>query len=155
MRSLIQQYKFTDRHELRIVFGRWLAAAGAPLLADCDFIVPVPLHRRRLLSRRFNQSAMLAKEVGRLTGHTVLPDALLRVRRTRPQIGLSEEQRRLNVQRAFRVSPAASAAVSGRHVVLIDDVMTTGATVNACARVLRRAGAARIDVLTLALVSLE
>lgn len=155
MRTLIHQFKFLDRGDLRVLFGRWLLAAGASLLTDCDVLVPVPLHRRRLLSRRFNQSAMLAKEVGRLSEHPVIANGLRRVRRTRPQIGLSEEQRRANVRRAFRLTARAATAVEGRNVVLIDDVITTGATVNACARVLRRAGARRVDVLALAVVGLD
>ena len=155
MRTLIHQFKFMDHGDLKVLFGRWLAAAGAPLLADCELIMPVPLHRRRLLSRRFNQSAMLAKEVGRSSGLAVYPNGLRRVRRTRPQIGLSEDQRRANVRRAFKLTAAAEAAVAGRRVLLVDDVITTGATVNACARVLKRAGASRVDVLALALVGLE
>lgn len=155
MRTLIHQFKFMDRGDLKVLFGRWLAASGAPLLADCELIMPVPLHRRRLLSRRFNQSAMLAKEVGRSSGLAVYPNGLRRVRRTRPQIGLSEDQRRANVRRAFKLTAAAEAAVAGRRVLLVDDVITTGATVNACARVLKRAGASRVDVLALALVGLE
>ena len=154
MRTLIHQFKFSDRADLRVLFGRWLIAAGEPLLGDCDLVLPVPLHRRRLLSRRFNQSAMLAQEVGRLAGRYVLTNGLRRVRRTRPQIGLSEDQRRANVRRAFRLTPSAEAAVGGRNVLLVDDVITTGATVNACARVLKRAGAKRVDVLALAIVGL-
>lgn len=154
MRTLIHQFKFSDRSDLRVLFGRWLLAAGAPLIRDCDVLMPVPLHRRRLLSRRFNQSAMLAKELGRLTGHDTIVDGLSRVRQTRPQVGLSEDQRRANVRRAFRLTAAAARAVEGRNVVLVDDVITTGATANACARVLRRAGAKRVDVLALAIVGL-
>lgn len=155
MRALVHQFKFGDRGDLRVLFGRWLTSAGAELLADCDVIMPVPLHRRRLLSRRFNQSAMLAKEVARLSGREMIANGLRRVRQTRPQIGLSEDQRRANVRRAFRLTSAAEAAVKGRKVVLVDDVITTGATVNACARALKRAGVARVDVLGLALVGLE
>lgn len=155
MRTLIHQFKFLDRGDLKVLFGKWLAAAGAPLLGECDLIMPVPLHRRRLLWRRFNQSAMLAKEVGRSAGLPVIANGLRRVRRTRPQIGLSEEQRRANVRRAFKLTTAAEAAVAEQRVLLVDDVITTGATVNACARVLKRAGATRVDVLALALVGLE
>lgn len=155
MRTLIHQFKFMDRGDLKVLFGKWLAAAGAPLLAECDLVMPVPLHRRRLLSRRFNQSAMLAKEIGRSCGLPVIPNGLRRVRRTRPQVGLSEDQRRANVRRAFRLTRAAEAAAAGKRVLLVDDVITTGATVNACARVLKQAGATRVDILALALVGLE
>lgn len=154
MRTLVHQFKFSDRGDLSVLFGRWLVTAGEVLLRDSDVLMPVPLHRRRLLSRRFNQSAMLAKEVGRLTQHEVIPNGLRRVRRTRPQIGLTEDQRRANVRRAFRLTASAAVAVQGRRVLLIDDVITTGATVNACARVLKRAGATRVDVLALAIVGL-
>jgi predicted amidophosphoribosyltransferase len=94
MRDLIESFKYGDRHEGLPLFGRWLAAAGAELLADADLIVPVPLYRSRLWSRRFNQSALLARAVGRLTGVPVDCFLLGRVRRTPSQIGLTAEQRR-------------------------------------------------------------
>jgi ComF family protein len=153
MRRLVHDLKFRDRHDARRLFGRWLAEAGAELLRDADVIVPVPLTRGRLLSRRFNQSAILALEVSRLTGVAVDPLALRRVRRTRPQVGLTRLQRRQNVAGAFAVPRGCKALIAGANVVLIDDVITTGATAEACARALRRAGAARIDALSLALVT--
>jgi ComF family protein len=153
MRRLVHDLKFRDRHDARRLFGRWLAEAGAELLFSADLIVPVPLTRGRLLSRRFNQSAILALEVSRLTGVALDPLALRRTRRTRPQVGLTRPQRRQNVAGAFAVPPAHKARIAGANVVLIDDVITTGATAAACARALRRAGAARIDVLSLALVT--
>jgi ComF family protein len=130
-----------------------LAQAGAELLADADLIVPEPLTRARLLARRFNQSAILALEVARIAGIEADPPALLRTRRTKPQIGLSRQQRRQNVAGAFAVAADRKARIAGAKVVLVDDVITTGATAAACARTLRRAGAARVDVLTLALVT--
>jgi ComF family protein len=153
MRTLIHDLKFHDRHDARRLFGRWLAEAGAELLADADLIVPVPLTRTRLLSRRFNQSALLAHEVARVAHVKVEPLVLLRVRPTKPQVGLSRQQRRQNVTGAFAVSRARKAVVAGAKIVLVDDVITTGATVEACARTLKRAGAARVDVLALALVA--
>ncbi|HAC57128.1 MAG TPA: amidophosphoribosyltransferase, partial [Rhodobiaceae bacterium] len=111
-----------------------------------------PLHRRRLFSRRFNQSAELSRALARETGLEYLPELLMRVRATRPQVGLSGDQRRRNVAGAFRPGPGAEALVRDRHVVLIDDVMTTGATAEACARVLVHAGAAEVSVLCLARV---
>ena len=141
--------KFHDRHDARRLFGRWLAQAGAELLADADLIVPVPLTRTRLLSRRFNQSAILAHEVARVAHVKVEPLALLRVRSSKPQVGLSREQRSRNVSGAFAVAPARKVAISGAKIVLVDDVITTGATAEACARALRRAGAASVDVLAL------
>lgn len=153
MRELVHDLKFRDRHDARRLFGRWLAEAGAGLLADADLIVPVPLTRGRLFGRRFNQSAILALEVSRLTGVKAETLALLRVRRTPPQVGLTREQRRQNVAGAFAVAGDRKARIEGAKVVLIDDVITTGATAGACARALKRAGAARVDGLALALVT--
>jgi ComF family protein len=150
MRDLIQSFKYRDRQEGLVLFARWLQRAGAELLTDSDLIVPVPLYPSRLRWRRFNQSAMLASALGRLTGLPVDCFVLKRVRRTSSQVGLSADQRRRNVAGAFRVDPARAHCLKGRKVVLVDDVITTGATAEACARVLRRAKAARVDVLALA-----
>jgi ComF family protein len=149
MQDLIQSFKYGDRHEGLPLFGRWLATAGAELLADADLIVPVPLYRSRLWARRFNQSALLARAVGRLTGVPVDCFLLGRVKRTPSQVGLTAAQRRRNVAGAFRVS-GARAHLRGKRIVVVDDVITTGATADACARTLKRAGAARIDILALA-----
>ncbi|HEX7073372.1 MAG TPA: ComF family protein [Hyphomicrobiaceae bacterium] len=153
LRDLIHQLKYADSHIARRLFGRWLAEAGAELLRDADLIVPVPLDRWRLLKRRFNQAAILSRELHRLTGTPWDPLVLLRSKRTATQVGLTRDQRRRNVQGAFSVDPARANAVENRAIVLVDDVITTGATVEACARVLKRAGAARVDVLALGLVT--
>ena len=149
MRELIQSFKYGDRHEGVPLFGRWMATAGAELLADADVILPVPLYRSRLWSRRFNQSAMLAHAVGHLTGVPVDCFLLARVKRTHAQVGLTAVQRRKNVAGAFRVT-AAKGALRQKRIVVVDDVITTGASAEACARVLKRAGAARVDILALA-----
>jgi len=153
IRTLVHDLKFHDRHDARRLFGRWLAEASAELLADADLLVPVPLTRRRLLSRRFNQSALLAHEVAGPTGIAVEPLALLRVRPTKPQVGLSRQQRRDNVANAFAIAHGRKGIIAGKKIFLVDDVITTGATAEACARALKRAGAARVDVLALAMVT--
>ena len=155
MRTLIHQFKYADRHDARALFGRWLAEVGRDLIAGVDVVVPVPLNRWRLLSRRFNQAAILAQEMSRQTGLAVQLHLLQRSRSTGTQVGLTRDQRRRNLAGAFSVPRRRRASLEGRNVLLIDDVITTGATVEACARALKRAGAARVDVLALALVTSE
>ncbi len=153
MRDLIHDFKFRDRHDLRQLLGRWLLEAGRDVLPDADIVVPVPLGRWRLIQRSFNQAALLAQDVARTEKLKFAPQALLRTRKTRPQVGLTRLERHKNVSGAFAVANTWKASMSGRNVVLIDDVITTGATVGACATALKRAGAARVDVLALALVT--
>ncbi len=153
MRTLVHALKFQDRQDTRRLLGKWLIEAGRELIANCDIVVPVPLARRRLLARRFNQAAILAREVARQTGLTYEPLLLERTRATESQVGLTRDQRRRNVSGAFIVPERRRADIEGKSVLLIDDVLTTGSTVGACARVLRRAGATRVDVLTLAMVT--
>lgn len=153
MRALVHDLKFHDRHDARKLFGRWLAEAGNELLCTADVLVPIPLHRLKLVKRRFNQSALLSLELSRLTGITNAPTALVRTRRTEPQVGLTAHQRIDNVKGAFAVPPRWRPHVEGRRVLLIDDVITTGATVSAATAALLKAGAANVDVLALALVT--
>ena len=153
MRTLVHQFKYADRHDARQLFGRWLAEAGRELLQGIDVIVPVPMSRLRLLLRRFNQAAVLACELGRQTGIAVDPHLLVRARSAPRQVGLTRDQRRRNMAGAFHVPPARLPRLNGRSILLIDDVITTGATVNACARALKRAGAQRVEVLALGLVT--
>ncbi len=148
-RALVHRLKYSDRAELARPIARWMARAGAELLADADLLAPAPLHPLRLWRRRFNQAAALAAEVSRLTGKPCDLSGLLR-QGDAHQIGLSRAQRAENVQGVFRV--ADGALVRGRNVVLIDDVLTSGATANAASRVLLRAGAKRVDVLVFARV---
>ena len=153
LQSLIHGFKYSDRHDARRLFGRWLVVAGKALIEDCDLIVPIPLNRWRLLERRFNQSAMLALEVGRISQTPVRVDALTRYRRTRSQVGLTTLERHANVANAFAVAKSVQHDIVGRRVLVVDDVITTGATSNAAATALLRAGAVRVDVLALALVT--
>jgi ComF family protein len=155
VRDLIHRLKYGDRHDARRLFARWLSDAGKELLQDCDLIVPVPLNRWRLLRRRFNQAALLAGELEKLTGIRCEPLVLTRPRRTPRQVGLTDVQRRRNMAGAFAVESGRAQTIDGRRVLLIDDVITTGATVAACARALKQAGAARVDALALALVTDE
>jgi len=151
-RALVHAYKYGDRLDLGPMIGGWMARAGRELTAEADALVPVPLHWRRLWTRRFNQSAALAEAIARESGIAVAQSALRRVKATQQQVGLSRAERATNVQGAFRVAPDAKAEVAGRRLILIDDVLTSGATADACARALLRAGAAQVDVLVFARV---
>jgi ComF family protein len=151
-RELVHRLKYGDRLELAITLGRMMARAGHELLAGADLVIPVPLHRTRLWSRRFNQAAALAQVVARQGGVALAPAALARVKRTRQQVGLTRAQRADNLQGAFRVLPAMKPLVEGRRLVLVDDVLTTGSTANAASRALLRAGASQVDILTFARV---
>ena len=153
MRRLVHALKYGDRHDGVALFGRWLHGAAAPLLPGTHLIVPVPLNRWRLWQRRFNQAALLAQALGRHAHVPVDPLALVRVKATPSQVGMTADQRRRNVQAAFKVPAGKTDLIGGRSVLLVDDVITTGATANACARVLKRAGAARVDVVALGLVT--
>jgi ComF family protein len=152
-RGLILAFKHADRTDTGPTFGRWLARAGAELLADTELLAPVPLHRWRLLKRGYNQAAILAQAVAREAGVPLVPDLIQRVRATPSQQGLGGRARLANVTAgAFRVHPWHRRRIDGARVLLVDDVLTTGATVEACARVLHRAKVVQVDVLTLARV---
>lgn len=148
-RRLVLSFKHGDRIEAASAFARWMIRAGSDLIAEAEVAVPVPLHWTRLFARRYNQAALLAAAIGAETGLDVSPDTLVRRRRTPSQGTLGRAARRRNVAGAFAVPQTRAAQLKGRRVLLIDDVMTTGATAVTCARVLRRAGAASVDVLTL------
>jgi ComF family protein len=152
-RALVHALKYGDRLDLAPMMGRWLAHAGSEILKDADALVPVPLHWRRNWARRFNQSATLAAVVSATSGVPVAAGALKRVKATAQQVGLSRNERAANIQGAFRVPPESKAAVAGRRLVVVDDVLTSGATVEGCARALLRAGAANVDVLIFARVA--
>lgn len=149
-RTLVHNLKYRDRTDLAPMMAGWMVRAGDGLLAECDAIVPVPLHRYRLLARKFNQASELARAIARQTGKPLVLGALRRTRRTRQQIGLGANARRDNVKGAFSMAGEGRAELFGKRVLLVDDVYTTGATVAAAARALKRGGAADVCVLTFA-----
>jgi ComF family protein len=154
-RALVHRLKYGDRLELARALGAMMARAGTELLRDADIIVPVPLYRWRLWRRRFNQAMALAEAVSRAGGVPCEPFLLARVKPTRSQVGLTKAQRGENLQGAFRAPAEARARLKGRRVLLVDDVLTTGATANAASRALLRGGAEAVDVLVFARVAIE
>ena len=151
-RQLIHRFKFHNRPEIAALLAPWLQASGKDLLHDADYLIPVPLHLFRLVSRRYNQSAELARRLSQLSGAPMKVEWLRRVKKTSQQVGMTRDMRQKNLKGAFEVIPNKVAALEGKKVVLIDDVITTGSTVTACAKTLRKVGVARIDVLSVARV---
>lgn len=151
-RKLVQSLKYQDRTDLAPWMAVWMARAGGELMRDAAVIVPVPLHPMRYLSRRFNQSAELARALSRHSGVAFDPAILLRPKKTRQQVGLGSNERQDNVRGAFAVAETQKIKVAGKSVLLVDDVYTTGATVKAASKTLMKAGAAHVDVLTFARV---
>ncbi|MGG9999601.1 ComF family protein [Pseudovibrio ascidiaceicola] len=154
-RELVKRFKFYGEIRLSKFLARCMLNAAAELVEAESFLVPVPLHSSRLRERTYNQSALLVKDVGRHLSGQVLLDGLVRTRRTNQQVGLKRRARTANVKGAFVIADHFLPKVSGAHVVLVDDVLTTGATVEECARVLKAAGAQQVDVLVFALVHPE
>jgi len=150
--DLVQALKYSDRTDLAPMLGAWMARAAHELVADADMLLPVPLHWTRLARRRFNQAALLARIVGEISGTPVRTDVLIRSRRTPPQVGLGRDDRAANMRGAFAVPEKRRAAITGKRLIIVDDVLTTGATLEAAARTLLKAGASAVDVLTLARV---
>jgi len=152
-RRLVLDYKHRDRTHGAAFFAKWIVRAAPDLCADADVIVPVPLHWSRLFKRGYNQSALVGRALGKITETPYEPMVLKRIRRTISQVGLSGDARKRNVAGAFSVSAKGPEKLDGKRVLLVDDVLTTGATVEGCAKVLRKAGASGVDVVTLARVS--
>lgn len=153
MRELTHKLKYGDKQHLARMLSRFMASAGAPLLKDAELLIPIPLSRQRLWQRGFNQAAALASAISRRTGVPHDPMLLERRKDTQSQVGLTREQRADNLRGAFALAQGRADEVRGRNIVLVDDVVTTGATLNTAARVLRRAGARRIDALSVTLVT--
>lgn len=151
-RSMILGFKHGGRTEGLTAFAAHMRRAGRNFLPQADMLIPVPLHYSRRIKRRYNQSALLGRALAKISRPTFEPDILMRHRSTPPQGGKTASGRRRNVQGAFTVRDRYIDRVKGAHLVLIDDVMTTGATLESCARSLRRAGARRVDALALARV---
>lgn len=151
-RDLILKLKHADRTDLAPLFARWLSRAAAELITDADLIMPIPLHPRRLFARRYNQAAEIARPLSRLAARRYAPDILFRRRATPSQGGKSASGRETNVAGAFVVPEHRRRLVEGRRVLLVDDVLTTGATADACTLALLRAGASAVDVAAVARV---
>ncbi|WP_374275358.1 ComF family protein [Brevundimonas sp.] len=151
-RDLILKFKHGDDQVFALQFAQWLRRSAADLLAEADAVAPVPLHRLRLLGRRFNQAAEIARPLARSGGLEYLPDVLIRPRATDSQGGKSLRGRRENVRTAFAVSDTGRRRIKGRRILLIDDVLTTGATAEACAKALLDAGARAVDLAVVARV---
>lgn len=148
-RGLVTRFKYGDRTDRAPAFAKWIGRLVGAFEHPSDLIVPVPLHRWRLLARRFNQSALIGRYLARDQIIEFAPDLLMRTRNTRQQVGLSQAQRKRNVSNAFTVKPGYTVALEGCTVLLVDDVMTSGATVEACCRALLKGGAANVNVVTL------
>ena len=151
-RDPILKLKHADRLDLAPMLARWISRAARELIEEADAIAPVPLHRFRLLHRRYNQAAEIARPLAAMTGTPYLPDALVRRRDTATQAGKSGSGRKRNVAAAFEVPASRRKQVEGLRILLIDDVLTTGATAEGCARALKAAGAARVDLAVVARV---
>ncbi|MCB9979432.1 MAG: ComF family protein [Rhodospirillales bacterium] len=151
-REVILAFKHGDRTEAVRAFAPWMRRAGADILEQADLLLPVPLHRWRLLRRRYNQAALMASALSRLSGVPWRADTLVRTKPTPAQGHMNHTERTQNVRNAFAIAPRHSATIQDKNIVLVDDVYTTGATVGECARVLARGGARTVTVLTLARV---
>jgi ComF family protein len=152
VRDLILKLKHADRTDLAGLFAGWISRAAGDLLAEADAVAPVPMHPSRLFRRRYNQAAEIARPLARSAGVAYAPDVLLRERDTGGQGGRTRRGRREAVRGAFKVPARQAPRIAGKRVLLVDDVLTTGATAEACARALKRAGAAAVDVAVVARV---
>lgn len=149
-KGLLMRFKHGDETELAPAFAKWLSAAGREFLSEADFLVPVPLHWTRLLKRRYNQASLIARALARQSGIAYRPLGLRRCRATPSQGTKTKKQRHQNVAGAFQVPEKEKARLRGKKIILIDDVFTTGATVDQATKTLLKAGVLSVDVLTVA-----
>ena len=149
-KALILPFKHADHIELTPLLIQWMKLKGNDLISNCDCLIPVPLHISRLFKRKYNQSALLAKGLAEIFHKDYQPSVLLRTKRTQSQGHMSPKQRKQNIKNAFKIQNPDK--IKGKKLLIIDDVMTTGATVNECTKVLLKAGAVSVDILTLARV---
>lgn len=152
-RKLILKFKHSDQTHLITTFIPWLKKAGSKLFEGADYLVPVPLHRWRLLKRRYNQSSIIALSLAKETGIPCLTDTLIRTSKTKSQGHMNSKQRQKNVSNAFTVPDNKKQAIKEKQILLIDDVFTTGATANECAKTLLKAGCCQVDILTIASIT--
>ncbi len=149
-RRMITSFKYNDRIENRVAYARWMARVGAEMLADADYIIPVPIHFAKLLLRKYNQAGLLALEIAKISGNKVLVNALIRKKYTRKQAGLNRRLRFENISGAFKINQKYAAILKDKKILLVDDVITTGATADECAKILLKAKVAKVEVLALA-----
>lgn len=149
-RSLITSFKYSDKIAASDYFAKWIARSASDLIDEADLIVAVPLHRIRLFTRRYNQSSLLANSLAKLTKKPIHHNMLRRTKNTKPQAGMMFKQRILNVRGAFKINAKYADLIKGKNIILIDDVMTTGATIEACAKAIKKAGASKVTALTVA-----
>lgn len=154
-RKIILSFKFSDKTHYIKTFVPWMLRAGTELIKESDYIVPVPLHCKKLRQRLFNQSALLAQEIAKRSEKIYLAEGLVRARNTVPQKGLNKKERLSNVSGAFEVNKKHLKEIKDKTILLIDDVFTTGATLNECAKALKNSGASKVYILTIARVTKE
>jgi ComF family protein len=154
-KNMIAALKYNDKLHLVSYLGMMLKRASDEFKGQYDMIIPVPLHYQRLVKRRFNQAALLARQIAKGGKAPVELSVLERARNTSPQFGLNRAERARNVEKAFSINDGNSSRLAGKNILLIDDVLTTGATANACAKVLKKSGAEKVFIATLARTPLD
>jgi ComF family protein len=148
-RKIVLKLKHGDRLDMVMPLARWMSTIGKHLIAQSDLLIPVPLHRIRLFQRRYNQSAELSRAIAQITGKKTLMDALIRTEYSELKKHKNREERIQNIQNAFTTHKPRSSLITGKNILLIDDVMTTGATLSACTRACNASGARTVRILVL------